>query len=67
MVFLAKLRAEKEVLAHLKMNLVGSSVLGEATEAVGQHREQRAAIRYIKAGPWLGQPCKKKHKKKHVF
>jgi len=32
---LAKLRAKQEVLAHLKMKLVGSSVLGEADEAAG--------------------------------
>lgn len=62
-VTLAKLRAKKEVLAHLRMNLVGSSVLGDAEEAAGlESTESRgAATGGIKAGPWLGQPCEKKH------
>lgn len=42
-VTLAKLRAKKEVLAHLKMNLVGSSVLVQ--EAAVLWRAQRVGIK----------------------
>lgn len=60
---MAKLKAKKEVLSHLKMHLVENSILGEATEEdrLENTENEGTGTRSTKGDPWLGQPCEKKH------